>query len=145
WLHVDAAYGGGMLLSREHQGVLDGLPLADSVTIDPHKWFFAPLDAGAIIVKDASRLQASFGLQPAYLTDQLDRDNERYNLFVHSFEQSRRFRALKVWVGLKHWGGEQIGRWVDANVGHALRLYELASKNPDFVPATRPTMSAVCM
>jgi len=145
WLHVDAAYGGGMLLSQLHRGVLDGIALADSVTIDPHKWFFAPLDAGAILVRDDARLTRSFGLQPAYLTDQLDRANERYNYFVHGFEQSRRFRALKVWMGLKHCGGDQIGRWVDANVAHARRLHELATAHPDFVSATIPTMSAVCL
>lgn len=145
WLHVDAAYGGGLLLSREHRKALEGVEQADSVTIDPHKWFFAPLDAGAIIVRDEARLTTSFGLQPAYLTDELDRANERYNFYVHSFEQSRRFRALKVWMGLKHCGAEQVGRWVDANVAHARRLYELAAAHPDFVAATYPTMSAICV
>ena len=121
-LHVDAAYGGGMLVSHAHRGVLNGIALADSVTIDPHKWFFAPLDAGAIMVKSDERLTKSFGLQPAYLTDEHDRTNERYNYFVHSFEQSRRFRALKVWMGLKHCGTDQVGQWVDDNVAHAMRL-----------------------
>ena len=145
WLHVDAAYGGGLLLSPTHRDALRAIELADSVTIDPHKWFFAPLDAGAILVKDARRLTRSFGLQPAYLTDQLDRTQERYNFYVHSFEQSRRFRALKVWMGLKHTGTAQVAEWIDANVGHARRLYELAASHPDFVPATRPTMSAICI
>jgi aromatic-L-amino-acid/L-tryptophan decarboxylase len=145
WLHVDAAYGGGMLLSTTHRSALDGIALADSVTIDPHKWFFAPLDAGAIMVRDETRLTHSFGLQPAYLTDQLDRTKERYNYYVHGFEQSRRFRALKVWMGLKHAGADQGGRWVDANVAHARRLYELASQRPDFRVAAYPTMSAICV
>lgn len=145
WLHVDAAYGGGLLLSAAHRDALRGIELADSVTIDPHKWFFAPLDAGAILVKDARRLTYSFGLQPAYLTDQLDRAQERYNFYVHSFEQSRRFRALKVWMGLKHTGTAQVAEWIDANVAHARRLYELADAHPDFVPATWPTMSAICI
>jgi aromatic-L-amino-acid decarboxylase len=145
WLHVDAAYGGGMLVSRAHRGVLDGIALADSVTIDPHKWFFAPLDVGAIMVKSDERLTKSFGLQPAYLTDEHDRTRERYNYFVHSFEQSRRFRALKVWMGLKHCGTDQVGAWVDANVAHATRLYDLAEAHPDFRTATRPTMSAICL
>lgn len=145
WLHVDAAYGGGLLLSGAHRDALRGIELADSVTIDPHKWFFAPLDAGAILVKDARRLKRSFGLQPAYLTDQLDQSQERFNFYVHSFEQSRRFRALKVWMGLKHTGAAQAAEWIDANVAHARRLYELATAHPDFVPATRPTMSAICI
>src|SRR4029077_2503963 len=96
WLHTDAAYGGGMLLSHAWPMCDRGLELADSVTIDPHKWFYAPLDAGAILVKDDRRLTASFGLKPSYLTDEFDRTNERYQYYVHSFEQSRRFRGLKV-------------------------------------------------
>src|SRR6266478_7080480 len=67
WLHTDAAYGGGMLLSHTWPMCDQGLELADSVTIDPHKWFYAPLDAGAILVKDDRRLTASFGLKPSYL------------------------------------------------------------------------------
>ncbi|HSA55475.1 MAG TPA: aminotransferase class I/II-fold pyridoxal phosphate-dependent enzyme [Gemmatimonadaceae bacterium] len=145
WLHVDAAYGGGLLLSDAHRAALRGIELADSVTIDPHKWFFAPLDAGAILVRDASRLTRSFGLQPAYLTDQLDPMQERFNFYVHSFEQSRRFRGLKVWMGLRHTGAAQVAAWIDANVAHARRLYELASAHPDFLPATWPTMSAICI
>ena len=70
WLHADAAYGGGMLLSHAWPMRNQGLELADSITIDPHKWFYAPLDAGAILVKDDRRLTASFGLKPSYLTDE---------------------------------------------------------------------------
>jgi aromatic-L-amino-acid decarboxylase len=145
WLHVDAAYGGGMLLSHRSAGILRGVELADSVTLDPHKWFYAPLDAGAILVRDGSRLTRSFGMQPAYLTDPLDAANERYNYFVHGFEQSRRFRGLKVWMGLKRYGTRQLGEWIDANVEQAKRLYERARGHPDFEPATPPRMSAVCL
>src|SRR5919109_4947202 len=97
WLHVDAAYGAAMLLTSEGRDVLADLELADSVAVDPHKWFFAPVDAGAILVRDASQLPRSFGMEPAYLADELDAAGERYQYFVHGFEQSRRFRALKVW------------------------------------------------
>lgn len=148
WLHLDAAYGGGMLLSRENAGTLAGLELADSITIDPHKWFFAPLDAGAVLVRNETQLTRSFGMQPAYLTDpRADRAgaNEQYNYYVHGFEQSRRFRGLKVWMGLKRHGARQIGEWVDQNVRQARRLHQLAAAHPDFTPATWPTMSAICI
>jgi len=145
WLHADAAYGGGMLLSREFPGLLDGIAQADSVTIDPHKWFYAPLDAGAILVCDEARLTSTFGISPPYLTDEKDTSGERYNYFVHSFEQSRRFRGLKVWMAFKRYGAEVIGSWVDANVKQAVRLYDLAEKHPSFIPAVRPAMSAVCL
>jgi glutamate/tyrosine decarboxylase-like PLP-dependent enzyme len=145
WVHVDAAYGGGLLISEHHRKVLDGLELADSITIDPHKWFYAPLDAGAILVKDAERLTASFGLKPAYLTDEMDAGGERYAYYVHGFEQSRRFRSLKVWMSFKRYGAREIGRWIDANVDLALRLHELCSKSRDLVSAVKPVMSAVCV
>src|SRR5438445_11575986 len=118
WLHADAAYGGGMLLSHEWPMRDKGLELADSVTMDPHKWFYAPLDAGAVLVKDERRLTLSFGMKPAYLTDQMDRTNERYQYYVHGFEQSRRFRSLKVWMGFKRYGAPEIGNWIDANIRH---------------------------
>ena len=144
WLHADAAYGGGMLLSKEHPGVLKDLALADSITIDPHKWFYAPLDAGAILVRDARRLTHSFGMKPAYLTDPVD-EGQRYDYYVHGFEQSRRFRGLKVWMAMKRYGTGELGRWIDANVAQAERLYDLVSAHPEFISATQPRMSAMCL
>jgi aromatic-L-amino-acid/L-tryptophan decarboxylase len=145
WLHVDAAYGGGMLLSHEWPMRDRGLELADSITIDPHKWFYAPLDAGAILVKNQDRLTASFGIRPSYLTDELDQANERYQYYVHGFEQSRRFRSLKVWMSFKRYGARQIGEWIDNNVSQAKHLSALAEKDSEFEPASSPPMSAICI
>ncbi len=145
WFHADAAYGGGMLLSNRYPGLLRGLNLADSVTIDPHKWFYAPLDAGAVLVKDHKRLNISFGMQPAYLTDQSQQKNERYQFYVNGFEQSKRFRSLKVWVSFHHYGKSKIGEWVDNNIAHAKRLHQLVETDPHFQSATEPVMSAVCL
>lgn len=145
WLHVDAAYGGGMLLSHQWPMRDRGLELADSITIDPHKWFYAPLDAGAVLVKDQDRLTASFGMKPSYLTDELDQANERYQYYVHGFEQSRRFRSLKVWMSFKRYGARQIGEWVDNNVGQAKYLYDLVKTDPEFESANNPPMSAICI
>jgi glutamate/tyrosine decarboxylase-like PLP-dependent enzyme len=145
WLHMDAAYGGGMLLSHQWSMRDRGLELADSITIDPHKWFYAPLDAGAVLVKDQRRLTASFGMKPSYLTDEFDQENERYQYYVHGFEQSRRFRSLKVWMSFKRYGASQIGEWIDNNVRQAKYLHDLAVQDPDFEPASAPPMSAICI
>jgi aromatic-L-amino-acid/L-tryptophan decarboxylase len=145
WLHADAAYGGGMLLSNESPVRDRGLELADSITIDPHKWFFAPLDAGAVLVKDEKRLTASFGMKPSYLTDELDQAKERYQYYVHGFEQSRRFRSLKVWMSFKRYGARQIGEWVDNNVRQARHLYSLVLNHSEFEAASNPPMSAICI
>jgi len=145
WLHADAAYGGGMLLSHAWPMRNQGLELADSITIDPHKWFYAPLDAGAILAKDDRRLTASFGMKPSYLTDELDRANERYQYYLHSFEQSRRFRGLKVWMSFKRYGASQIGEWIDNNVRQAKHLFSTVAKHPEFEAASDPPMSAICI
>ncbi len=145
WLHADAAYGGGMLLSTASPMRDQGLELADSVTIDPHKWFYAPLDAGAILVKDERRLTASFGMKPSYLTDQFDTEHERYQYYVHGFEQSRRFRSLKVWMSFKRYGTRQIGEWIDNNVRQARHLYARVADHPEFEAASEPPMSAICI
>lgn len=145
WLHADAAYGGGMLLSHLSPMRDRGLELADSITIDPHKWFYAPLDAGAILVKDERRLTASFGMKPSYLTDEMEGADQRYQYYVHGFEQSRRFRGLKVWMSFKRYGSQQIGEWIDNNIRQAHHLYKLVAEHPDFEAATEPPMSAICI
>src|SRR5580693_5322816 len=145
WLHADAAYGGGMLLSHTWPMRNQGLELADSITIDPHKWFYAPLDAGAILVKDDRRLTASFGMKPSYLTDEMEGANERYQYYVHGFEQSRRFRSLKVWMSFKRYGTRQIGEWIDNNLRQARYLYSAVAKHPEFEAASEPAMSAICV
>jgi aromatic-L-amino-acid decarboxylase len=145
WLHVDAAYGGGLLLSQKHSGALKGLYLADSVTIDPHKWFYAPLDAGAILVKEHDQLTKSFGIQHAYLTDQTEQKSERYQFYVHGFEQSKRFRSLKVWASFQHYGKQQLGEWVDKNIDQAKHLHKSAVNEGIFHSATEPFMSAICL
>ena len=145
WLHADAAYGGGVLLSQKHRGILHSLNKADSITIDPHKWFYAPLDAGAILVKDHNRLTASFGLKPAYLTDQTAQKEDRYAFYEHGFEQSKRFRSLKVWMSFKRYGSNQIGTWIESNIDQALYLHELIQPDHEFESAMRPGMSAICI
>jgi aromatic-L-amino-acid decarboxylase len=145
WLHADAAYGGGMLLSKRWPGILDGLELADSVVIDPHKWLFAPIDCGAVLVKDAKALTRSFGLKPAYLTDEFDPAQERFNFFERSLDQSRRLRALKVWMIFRRYGADQLGAWIDANVEAVQGLHELVRERLHFRSACFPKMSAMCI
>ena len=134
-----------MLLAREFRLGDTGLEMADSVTIDPHKWFYAPLDAGAVLVKDETRLTKSFGMKPAYLTDEMEGAEERYQYYVHGLEQSRRFRSLKVWMSFKRYGTAQIGEWIDNNVRQAKHLYALVKDDAEFEAASDPPMSAICI
>jgi glutamate/tyrosine decarboxylase-like PLP-dependent enzyme len=156
WLTDLVGYGpaaGGNLTSGGMMANFIGLKLArDWVSGDRaqhdgiHERFAVYVsEAGAVLVKDERRLTASFGRKPSYLTDELDQAGERYQYYVHGFEQSRRFRSLKVWMSFRRYGSRQIGDWIDNNVRHAAHLYALVSQHPDFEAASRPPMSAVCI
>jgi glutamate/tyrosine decarboxylase-like PLP-dependent enzyme len=110
WLHVDAAYGGPLGLSPQHRPLLAGMEAADSVTLDPHKWLYAPLDVGCVLFRDARAPLASFSNRCDYAAVFEAGERESYAFFDHGPELSRRFRALKVWLILKYHGAERIGR-----------------------------------
>jgi glutamate/tyrosine decarboxylase-like PLP-dependent enzyme len=90
--------------------LLAGLEAADSVTLDPHKWLYAPLDVGCVLFRDARAPLASFSNRGDYAAVFEAGERESYAFFDHGPELSRRFRALKVWLILKYHGAERIGR-----------------------------------
>jgi aromatic-L-amino-acid decarboxylase len=100
WFHVDGAYGGFAAAVPQAHDDLRGLPLADSVAVDPHKWLYAPLEAGCALVRDPEMLRAAFAYRPPYYHFE-----EKVTNYVDCGPQnSRGFRALKVWLALKHVG-----------------------------------------
>src|SRR5205814_6846638 len=106
WLHVDGAYGGPAILTPEYAAALRGMALADSVAIDPHKWLFVPVEAGLVLVRDAEKMRSAFSLVPPYLR-QSGSAGEVYGLpwfSEYDFQQTRGFRALKVWMTLQQFG-----------------------------------------
>jgi aromatic-L-amino-acid/L-tryptophan decarboxylase len=114
WLHVDAAYGGAARLSMRDAGRVPDLDRADSVTIDPHKWFFQAYDIGALIVKRRDDLMRTFHRSPEYYRSSRPED-EPLHWYQYSIEGTRRFRALKLWLSWKHLGTEGFGRLVERN------------------------------
>jgi aromatic-L-amino-acid/L-tryptophan decarboxylase len=103
WLHVDAAYGGAARLSPALAGHVPDLERADSLTIDPHKWFFQPYDIGALLVKRREDLLHTFHREPEYYRVWGPED-EPLHWYQYSLEGTRRFRALKLWLSWKHLG-----------------------------------------
>ena len=100
WFHVDGAYGGFAAALPDAPVDLHGLSLADSVAVDPHKWLYAPLEAGCALVRDPDRLRAAFAYRPPYYHFE-----ERATNYVdYGPQNSRSFRALKVWLALRHAG-----------------------------------------
>lgn len=121
WLHVDAAYGWAAVLTAQGRHLLRGIDLADSLTLDPHKWFGQTFEAGGVLIRDGRRLGQTFALRPDYMQDVTPEEDE-INFCDHGMALTRRFRALKIWLSVKVLG---VG-WFRALIDHCCRLAELA-------------------
>jgi aromatic-L-amino-acid decarboxylase len=150
WLHVDAAYGAPARLSPRLAGRMPGLGLADSVTVDPHKWLFQPYDIGAVVVRRRDDLLRTFHRSPEYYREagagHADRSDEPLHFYRYGMEGSRRFRALKLWLGWKHLGTSGLARLVELTVEVAEHLARRCSEADDFeVAPPEPELSVVCL
>ncbi|CAN5694904.1 hypothetical protein BH18ACT11_BH18ACT11_16900 [soil metagenome] len=138
WLHVDAAYGGFAALTGRGKRLLAGIELADSVTLDPHKWLYQPFECGCLLVRHGHYLREAFEITPDYLKDTEVLARE-VNFADRGVQLSRMCRALKLWVSLKYFGvaafREAIDRCLDlARVAQA--RIEASDKLELLVPAT---------
>jgi glutamate/tyrosine decarboxylase-like PLP-dependent enzyme len=138
FLHVDAAYGGALLFSRKHRRRLAGLERADTVTIDPHKGLFQPFSLAVLLARDRERLRASCALEPDYLRKDLEREPDRLDLYQHSLEGSRPFRALKLDLTLQTLGIEGLGALVDRTLEVAAHLERRVRADPRFETCGAP-------
>jgi len=144
WLHVDAAYGGAARLSERDAGRVPDLARADSVTIDPHKWFFQAYDIGALLVKRREDLQQTFHRMPEYYRHARP-EEAPLNWFEFSIEGTRRFRGLKLWLSWKHLGTRGLGRLVERTDDLAAHLAARCRELPGFqVLPEEPELSVVC-
>jgi len=123
WLHVDAAYGGFGALSERGRRALAGLELADSVTLDPHKWLYQPLECGSLLVREGHLLEEAFAIEPDYLRDATRHEGE-VNFGDLGLQLSRTSRALKVWLSVSHFGVAAFRAAID----RSLDLAELARR-----------------
>ena len=140
WLHIDAAYGGAARLSARDAHRVPDLHRADSVTIDPHKWFFQAYDIGGLLVRDGRQLALTFSRSPEYYGAGGELDY--YKL---GFEGTRRFRALKLWMSWKSLGTEGFGRLIDMNDDVAAYLARRIRESDDFeMTPDEPELSVVC-
>lgn len=121
WLHVDAAYGWPAVLVDEGKRLLRGIERADSITLDPHKWFAQTFDVGCVLVREGRLLEKTFALRADYLQDVVPNDDE-VNFADRGLALTRRFRALKIWLSLKVLGLD----WFRMLIEHCMRLADLA-------------------
>jgi aromatic-L-amino-acid/L-tryptophan decarboxylase len=124
WLHADAAYGGFAALTERGRRALRGLALADSITLDPHKWLYQPLEAGCCLVRDRELLRKSFYIAPDYLRDAEVAGDREINFSDVGIQLSRRSRALKVWLSLQYFGLDAFRETID----RTLDLTELGQR-----------------
>jgi len=142
WFHVDGAYGAvaAALPSSSPHAVPDlaGIGLADSVAVDPHKWLYAPLEAGCALVRDRKLLLETFSHRPPYYHfDEGDPADERINYFEHGLQNSRGFRALKVWLALRQAGREGYVQSIRDDITVAQALYRAAEAHPELEAVTQ--------
>ncbi|MET3950809.1 L-2,4-diaminobutyrate decarboxylase [Arthrobacter sp. UYEF36] len=140
WFHVDAAYGGGLMVSGRHRHLLDGVHRADSVTVDFHKTFFQPVSSSALLVRDAATLRhvtyhADY-LNPATAVD-------RPNQVDKSIQTTRRFDALKLWLTLRIMGADALGTLFDGAIDLAAGVGAVLAADPDFELAAPPQLSTL--
>jgi glutamate/tyrosine decarboxylase-like PLP-dependent enzyme len=136
WFHVDGAYGAPAVALPDAPEDLKALRLADSVAVDPHKWLYAPLEAGCVLVRDRRRLPEAFGYTPAYYHFDTEGEEPPINYYELGPQNSRGFRALKVWLGLRQAGRDGYVRMIDDDCRMAELLYRTAAGHPELEAVT---------
>ncbi|RPK64447.1 L-2,4-diaminobutyrate decarboxylase [Streptomyces sp. ADI96-02] len=142
WMHVDAAYGCGLLASRERRGLLAGIEHADSVTVDYHKSFFQPVSSSAVLVRDRAALRhATYHAE--YLNPRRMAEERIPNQVDKSLQTTRRFDALKLWMTLRVMGADGIGELFDEVCDLAAEGWRLLAADPRFDVVVEPQLSTL--
>lgn len=128
WLHIDAAWGGALILSNEYRDMLDGIELSDSITLDFHKHFFQSISCGAFLLKDEQNYRFMH-YEAEYLNSAYDEEHGVPNLVSKSLQTTRRFDALKLWMTIEALGEELYGSMIDHGV-------KLTRQVADYIKAT---------
>jgi aromatic-L-amino-acid decarboxylase len=140
WLHGDGACGAPAAMLPEMRERFRGLERLDSVSFDPHKWMAVPYDAGCVLVRNPERLRRTFSLSAPYLRGLVPTAYDGVDLMDYGPEMSRSFRALKVWMTLRHEGIEGLRKRLRAGIGQARRAHERVLGHPDFEALHEPTL-----
>lgn len=133
WFHVDGAYGGFAAMLPDAPPELAALPLADSLAVDPHKWLYAPLEAGCALIRHAAHLRDAFAYHPPYYHF----GAEATNFFDLGPQNSRGFRALKVWLALQQVGADGYRQLLSDDIHLAQQLFHLVTLHPELEPLTQ--------
>ena len=144
WLHVDAAYGGFAALTAKGRAALAGLDRADSVTLDPHKWLYQPMECGCVLIRDGARLERTFAIHPDYLDGDAVQGAGEVNFADRGLQLSRGFRALKVWVAVQTFGLAAFRACIQRNLELAEYAEALIREHDGLTLMAPATLGIVC-
>jgi glutamate/tyrosine decarboxylase-like PLP-dependent enzyme len=145
WLHVDGAYGALAAMDETKRHLFEGIERADSVSLDPHKWLYAPVDAGCLLFRDEKGVRAACSPGEAdYIKVQEQTDAEAFAFWDYGIELSRRFRALKIWLMLRYYGTRRTANAIAADNRLALELAAFVGESEDFELLAPVELSICC-
>jgi aromatic-L-amino-acid decarboxylase len=142
WLHIDGAY--GALAAIGAPKLFGSLQAADSLSLDPHKWLYQPVDCGMLLYRDRALAKATFSYTGEYARALSSDALEGFSYFDESMELSRRFRALKLWLSLRYHGLDSFRAAIRADLGHARELAQIVRATADLELLAPVELSAVC-
>lgn len=145
WLHVDGAYGALAAADESKRHLFEGLELADSVSLDPHKWLYAPLDCGCLLLREPGRARAAFeGTEEGYIKIFEREEAESFAFWDYGVELSRPFRALKVWLMLRYYGSRRVSAAIAEDMSLAAYFGEAIEASEDFELLAPVTLGICC-
>lgn len=145
WFHVDGAYGAPGALDPRKKHLFNGLDRADSVSLDPHKWLYVPVDAGCLLFRDEAAARTTFNSSEAdYIKVHGYTDDEAFAFWDFGVELSRRFRALKIWLTLRYYGVRRISEAISEDNSLAEYLADVVQKAEDFELLAPVELSICC-
>jgi aromatic-L-amino-acid decarboxylase len=137
WFHIDGAYGIPAAVIPELKGLFAGIKEADSIALDPHKWLYSPLEAGCTLVKNPKHLIDTFSSHPEYYNFSLTEEGGSLNYFEYGLQNSRGFRALKVWLALQQIGTNGYAKLIREDIELSKYFFDLAEKHPELESITQ--------
>lgn len=143
WFHVDGAYGGFAVLASGERDSFRGIERADSVTLDPHKWFFQPYETGCLLVRDTRVLEEAFRILPEYLQDTA-LGKEHVNFADRGIQLTRGFRALKIWMSIQMLGLDAFREGIQVGINLAKKAEEYIERSLDLEMTGPSSLGIVC-
>jgi len=141
WFHADGAIGAFGRIIPGKEALFKGLELADSVTLDPHKWLYVSYECGCLLVKEPGKLHRAFAVPAPYLKEKITTEYSGLDYMDYGPQMSRGFRALKLWMSLKHYGLDGYRRLLQRNVELVEYLDQLVRGSDDFEPLCKPVLN----